>query len=112
MSGTERVTTALGLAALVALLAAFPAAPESPGTRFRSIEEGLREARSNAPEVQALMDRYGVRGFPTLVVGHADRMAAVREVGFASRDRSLTFLREAGRQLKKAEEKEDKARKP
>lgn len=71
-----------------------------------------REEGANAPEVQALEDAMGVRSFPTLLVTRVEGVAAVRQVGFASREATLQFLSDALRRLEAAEAKALKARKP
>jgi hypothetical protein len=53
----------------------------------------------------------GVTGFPTLAIQRIDGNAAVRLVGFASRDSSLNFLRDGDRRLREAEERERRAKK-
>ena len=68
-----------------------------------------REEGRNTPEVQALADGAGVRGFPTLVVLHADGSAAVRSVGYSSRDATLAFLRTAVQRLEDSEKKQRRA---
>jgi thiol:disulfide interchange protein len=69
-----------------------------------------REDGANAPDVEALRVRMGVTSFPTLAIQRADGNAAVRLVGFASRESSLNFLRDGDRRLREAEERERRAR--
>jgi thiol:disulfide interchange protein len=90
------------------------------GTFARLIEEKYvpievvdrrREDGANAPDVEDLRVRMGVTGFPTLAVHRVDGTAAVRLVGFASRESSLNFLRDGDRRLREAEERERRAKK-
>ena len=90
------------------------------GTFARVIEEKYvpievvdrrREDGANAPDVEDLRVRMGVTGFPTLAVHRVDGTAAVRLVGFASRESSLNFLRDGDRRLREAEERERRAKK-
>lgn len=71
-----------------------------------------REEGSNPPDVQALEERMGVRGFPTLLVTRVDGVAAVRQVGFASREATLQFLNDAPGRLEAAEAKARRAQEP
>jgi len=70
----------------------------------RIVDRG-REDGHNPPEVQKLKDSAGITGFPTLLIVHADGVAAVRNVGYTSRGDTLAFLTEGVRRLKAAEEK-------
>lgn len=90
------------------------------GTFARLVEEKYvpvevvdrkREDGANASDVETLLVRLGVKGFPTLAIQRADGTAAVRVVGFASRDSSLAFLREGDRRLRETEEREKRAKK-
>ena len=69
------------------------------------VVDRIREDGKNAPDVQALLKSAGVTGFPTLVVVHADGIAAVRNVGFSDRSATLSFLQEAIPRLEAAERK-------
>lgn len=71
-----------------------------------------KEEGKNAPEVEALEEKMGVRGFPTLLVTRVDGLAAVRLVGFASREATLQFLSGAPGRLEAAERKAKKAQAP
>ena len=71
-----------------------------------------KEEGKNPPEVEALEERMGVRGFPTLLVTRVDGVAAVRQVGFASREATLQFLSGAPGRLEAAEKKAKKAQAP
>lgn len=70
-----------------------------------------REDGANPPDVEALFARMGVNGFPTLAVHRVDGSSVVKLVGFASRETSLSFLREGDRRLREAEEKERRGKK-
>jgi protein disulfide-isomerase len=74
------------------------------------IVDRKREDGANSPEVEAMSKRMGVRGFPTLVVHRIDGTAAVRLTGFASREATLSFLRDGASRLEAAEAKEQKAK--
>ncbi len=73
------------------------------------VVDRTREDGRNSPDVAALLQSTKVTGFPTLVVVHADGIAAVRNVGYSSRSATLTFLREAGSRLEAAERKKRRA---
>jgi thiol:disulfide interchange protein len=51
-----------------------------------------REDGHNAPEVQQLIDRYGVNAFPTVVVAGSDGRVRDRVVGYRGRDYFATFI--------------------
>jgi len=53
----------------------------------------LRETGKNAPEMLALADRYGLRGFPTLVVSRPNLAANVTLEGWEGRRAAAEFLR-------------------
>jgi len=71
-----------------------------------------KEEGKNLPEVEALEEKMGVRGFPTLLVTRVDGLAAVRHVGFTSREETLQFLSGAPGRLEAAERKAKKAQAP
>lgn len=64
-----------------------------------------REDGRNPPDVQTLFERTKVSGFPTLLVLHADVVAAVRSVGYSSREATVSFLRQAVQRLEATEKK-------
>jgi thiol:disulfide interchange protein len=53
-------------------------------SRFIAVKviDTQREEGRNAPEVQQLMDRYGINGFPTIVIAAADGSVRNRLVGY------------------------------
>ncbi len=64
-----------------------------------------RETESNEPDIAALLEQAGVRGFPTLLICRPGGSAALRSVGYASRAETLDFLREGPRRLRESERK-------
>lgn len=69
------------------------------------VVDRMREDGRNAADVQGLLKSTQVTAFPTLVVVHADGIAAVRNVGYSDRGATLAFLREATSRLEAAEKK-------
>lgn len=69
------------------------------------VVDRTHESGRNSAEVQTLLESTKVYGFPTLVVVHADGIAAVRNVGYSSPSDTVSFLREAASRLKAAETK-------
>lgn len=51
-----------------------------------------REEGHNAPEVQQLMDRYGINAFPTVVLAAADGRVRDRAVGYRGRANFAAFI--------------------
>jgi len=51
-----------------------------------------REDGHNDPKVQQLLDRYGVRAFPTIVIAAADGSVKDRVVGYNGRDKFAAFI--------------------
>jgi thiol:disulfide interchange protein len=51
-----------------------------------------REEGRNAPEVQALMERYGVRVFPTLIVAAPDGSVQDRVLGYPGLDKMAVLI--------------------
>jgi hypothetical protein len=60
------------------------------------VQDRMRETGRNAPEMLALADRYGLRGFPTLVVSRPDLAANVTLEGWEGPQVAADFLK-AGR---------------
>ena len=51
-----------------------------------------REEGHNEPDVQQLIDRYGVNAFPTIVIATRDGAVLDRAVGYRGRDPFAAFL--------------------
>lgn len=51
-----------------------------------------REQGRNAPEVQFLMDRYGINAFPTIVIAAADGSVRDRVVGYTGPDKFAALI--------------------
>ena len=59
------------------------------------VADRMRETGRNSPEMLALADRYGLRGFPTLVVSRPGLAANVTLEGWRGRGAALEFLKTA-----------------
>lgn len=59
------------------------------------VEDRMREAGRNTPEMLAVASRYGLQGFPTLVVSRPGLAANVTLVGWEGRGKALDFLKTA-----------------
>lgn len=57
------------------------------------VQDRARETGKNAPEMLALADRYGLRGFPTLVVSRPNLAANVTLEGWEGRAAAVEFLK-------------------
>ncbi len=57
------------------------------------VQDRMRETGKNAPEMLALADRYGLRGFPTLVVSRPNLAANVTLEGWEGRGTAIEFLK-------------------
>lgn len=57
------------------------------------VQDRMRETGRNAPEMLALADRYGLRGFPTLVVSRPHLAANVTLEGWEGRGAAIEFLK-------------------
>jgi thiol-disulfide isomerase/thioredoxin len=57
------------------------------------VPDRMRETGKNAPEMLALANRYGLRGFPTLVVSRPNVTANVTLEGWEGRGAAVEFLR-------------------
>jgi thiol:disulfide interchange protein len=57
-----------------------------------AVQDRAREIGKNAPEMLALADRYGLRGFPTLVVSRPKLAANVTLEGWEGRGAAIEFL--------------------
>lgn len=51
-----------------------------------------REDGHNEPDVQQLMDRYGINGFPTVVIAASDGQVRDRVLGYQGRDKFAAFI--------------------
>jgi thiol:disulfide interchange protein len=51
-----------------------------------------REEGRNEPAVQQLIDRYGVNGFPTVVIASSDGKPREKVFGYEGRDRFAAFI--------------------
>ncbi len=69
------------------------------------VRDQMRETGRNAPEMLALADRYGLRGFPTLIVSRPGLDRGVTMEGWDGPDAAVEFLRTARRRLEAAEKK-------
>lgn len=86
------------------------AAPEVSGQIERDfvpilVEDRMRETGRNSPEMLALADRYGLEGFPTLVVSRPGLAANVALVGWEGRQKAVEFLRTAKKRFVDVEKK-------
>lgn len=57
------------------------------------VQDRMRETGRNAPEMLALADRYGLRGFPTLVVSRPHLAENVTLEGWEGRETAIEFLK-------------------
>jgi thioredoxin-related protein len=80
--------------------------------RFVPIEvvDRRHEDGANTPDTQALLDRFGVAGFPTIVIIDLNGPAALRHSGFKSREATFSFLRDAPARLEAAKKRARSAR--
>jgi thiol:disulfide interchange protein len=69
------------------------------------VPDRMRETGKNAPEMLALADRYGLRGFPTLVVSRPNLAANVTLEGWEGRGAAAEFLRTGRKRLLDLEKK-------
>jgi protein-disulfide isomerase-like protein with CxxC motif len=65
----------------------------------------MRETGRNSAEMLALADRYGLEGFPTLVVSRPGLAANVALVGWEGRQKAFEFLRTAKKRFLDLEKK-------
>ena len=70
------------------------------------VQDHAREAGRNAPEMLALADRYGLRGFPTLVVSRPNLAAAVTLEGWEGPGAAIDFLKTSRKRFLFMERKE------
>jgi thiol:disulfide interchange protein len=69
------------------------------------VEDRMRETGRNAPEMLALADRYGLQGFPTLVVSRPGLAVHVALVGWEGKGRTFDFLKIAKKRFLDLEKK-------
>lgn|SRR5512140_106794 len=72
------------------------------------VQDRARETGRNAPEMLKLADRYGLRGFPTLVVSRPGLERGITMEGWDGPERAIEFLRIARQRLLAAEKSEKK----
>jgi thiol:disulfide interchange protein len=70
-----------------------------------AVEDRMRETGRNSAEMLALADRYGLEGFPTLVVSRPGLAANVALVGWEGRQKAFEFLRTAKKRFLDLEKK-------
>lgn len=70
------------------------------------VQDRMRETGRNAPEMLALADRYGLRGFPTLVVSRPQLAANVTLEGWEGSGAAFEFLRTVRKRFLYVERKE------
>jgi thiol:disulfide interchange protein len=75
-----------------------------------AVRDRARETGTNAPEMLALADRYGLRGFPTLIVSRPGFDKGITMEGWDGPEAAIAFLKVA-RQRFLAAEKSDKKKK-
>jgi len=59
------------------------------------VEDHMVDTGRNSPEMLALADRYGLRGFPTLVVSRPGLAANVTLEGWEGKEKAFNFLKTA-----------------
>ena len=69
------------------------------------VRDRMRETGRNTPEMESLADRYGLRGFPTLIVSRPGTNRGVTMEGWDGPQAAVAFLRDARRRLEAAEKK-------
>ena len=71
-----------------------PAFAAKINSRFVAVKvvDTQREQGHNTPEVQILMDRYGVNAFPTIVIAAADGSVRGRVVGYGGPDKIAALI--------------------
>ena len=68
-----------------------------------AVQDRARETGKNAPEMLALADRYGLRGFPTLVVSRPKLATNVTLEGWEGRGAAIEFLKTGKKRFLDAE---------
>jgi thiol:disulfide interchange protein len=72
------------------------------------VQDRQRETGKNAPEMLKLADRYGLRGFPTLVVSRPGLDRGITMEGWDGPERAMEFLKSARQRLLAAEKSDKK----
>jgi len=72
------------------------------------VQDRQRETGRNAPEMLKLADRYGLRGFPTLVVSRPGLERGITMEGWDGPERAIEFLKVARQRLLAAEKSDKK----
>jgi thiol:disulfide interchange protein len=75
------------------------------------VQDHARETGRNAPEMLALADRYGLRGFPTLVVSRPRLTANVTLEGWEGSGTAVEFLKTGKKRFLDVERKPGAVRK-
>ena len=65
----------------------------------------MRETGRNTAEMEALADRYGLRGFPTLIVSRPGLNRGVTMEGWDGPESAIAFLKVARQRLEAAEKR-------
>ncbi len=74
-----------------------------------SVEDREQEEGRNSAEMLRLARRFGLQGFPTLIVARPDGKVGVQVQGWAGRERSVEFLNGAKERLLQMEREEAKS---
>jgi thiol:disulfide interchange protein len=69
------------------------------------VEDHMVDTGRNSPEMLALADRYGLQGFPTLVVSRPGLAANVSLEGWEGREKAFNFLKTAKKRFLDLEKK-------
>ena len=69
------------------------------------VRDEMRETGRDSPEMNVLADRYGLRGFPTLVVSRPGLERNVTMEGWDGPELAIEFLKTARQRLMAAEKK-------
>jgi len=69
------------------------------------VRDQMRETGRNTPEMEKLADRYGLRGFPTLIVSRPGTNRGVAMEGWDGPQAAVAFLKGARQKLEAAEKK-------
>ena len=69
------------------------------------VRDQMRETGRNTAEMEALADRYGLRGFPTLIVSRPGLNRGVTMEGWDGPESAIAFLKVARQRLEAAEKR-------